>query len=126
MRHDSHTNTFISADVYNTTVDKIALREVAEYFSAIPSIIGIMLNNHSLRTRAALQSNTTWSAATLRRDLVCAWYTLIDVALFSSTSRSRHIHNMDSMNNPYLAFDYSFWKYNCLFLHSTIPGSYTI
>ncbi len=91
---DSHTNTFISADVYNTTVEKLALREVAEYLSAIPSIIGIMLNHLSLRTRAALQSNTTWTAATLRRDLVCAWYTLIDVALFSSTSRSRHIHNI--------------------------------
>jgi hypothetical protein len=73
---------------YNKVDNQITVQVIADYFASIPTIFGLIQNNLSTPLSQALNRDPDWLDAIRRKDLVCAWHTLIEATLFKQMDRS--------------------------------------
>jgi hypothetical protein len=80
---------------YNKVVDQLTVQVIADYFASIPTIFGLIQNNLSTPLSQALNRDSDWLDAIRRKDLVCAWHTLIEATLFKQIDRDTSISQIE-------------------------------
>jgi hypothetical protein len=99
LRRIPDTTSTPTSRAYNKVVDQFTVQVIADYFASIPTIFGLIQNNLSTQLSQALNRDPEWLDAVRRKDLVCAWYTLIEASLFKRMDRDTSISQLEAEIN---------------------------